>query len=213
MSGYTPLVRVTGISSPATCDSKGLGGPSRRVLAALEPQLRATLAGLGSARQERKTKKIEPLRRELQILTGSGARPIRPPHCGFARLHPVARGDASRPAQCGALAAKERRRGKRHQEAAQEDAQAQEEEAAQALAPQAEVDAARASSGRYAADCGSAAGSSSTGPHTRTKRPSSRFTGCRRGRNESTGRRRRPSPRSSFCIARLPGSIISPRRR
>jgi hypothetical protein len=23
MSGYTPLVRVTGIPSPATCDSKG----------------------------------------------------------------------------------------------------------------------------------------------------------------------------------------------
>ena len=68
-------MRVTGIPSPATCDAKGPSrSPSRHVLAALEPQLRGTLAGTSDARQERNTKKTAPLHRQLRILTRSGCR-------------------------------------------------------------------------------------------------------------------------------------------
>jgi hypothetical protein len=217
MSGYTPLLRVAGIqpSSPRDLRLERPEAPfssrSRGPGAAVASDTSRT--GSGASRE--KTKKIERLHRQLRILTDAGGGSIRP-----------------------ALRAEERTRGKRHQEAAQEDAQAQEEEAAQALAPQAEVARTSTSLGSREprargaslrgtrrrdnaepeplasqADCSSAGASSSSIDEKREKRPSRRFSGWRRGRNESTGRRRTPSPRSSFCIAPLPGSIIRPRRR
>jgi hypothetical protein len=52
--------------------------PSCCDIAAVQPQLRAKLAATSNRRQERNSKKIQPLREKLRILTGARPRSIRP---------------------------------------------------------------------------------------------------------------------------------------
>jgi hypothetical protein len=60
-------LQLEGPHDPSCCD-----------LAAVQPQLRAKLAATANRRQERNSKKIEPMREKLRILTGARPRPIRP---------------------------------------------------------------------------------------------------------------------------------------
>ena len=134
MSGYTPCLGPGYLEIPQNLQLEGPHDPSCCDLAAVQPQLRAKLAATANRRQERNSKKIEPMQDKLRILTGARPRPIRP----------------------ALVREEECLRGKRHQETPQEDAQAQEEEAAEALATQAQVARGRSSSPSVAASraCG-----------------------------------------------------------
>ena len=110
-------------------------------------------------------------------------------------------------------------RGQRHQEAAQEDAQAQEAEASPASQAQAEALSRRANPRGSArpTPASQITNSVSSGCGAETGRPSSlpiqRFSKLWRRRNARGGRRRIPIRRSAASIFSLSGSIIRPRRR
>jgi hypothetical protein len=116
MTGYTPLLWIPGFFVTRNLqleEREPVSSRSRGPRAAVASEASRTRK---SASRE-KHKKIEPMRSKLRILTGSQRGSIRP----------------------APLSRKERMRGKRDQEAPEEDAQAQEEEAAEALPAQAQV--------------------------------------------------------------------------